>query len=107
MLAISPNAPFKRQLRYASRPSNQFERLARRNVLIALQAGRMLELSEPALAAYGAPLRFADFTDAGNDILASVARDLEAACLLCDEAELRSRLRAADRAGVIEVSSLN
>lgn len=67
--------------------------LARRNVLTALWAGRLMQLSEPALAAYAAEVHAADFEKAGDeDVVAKLAADLRQAGASRQPSEIRSRL---------------
>lgn len=72
--------------------------LARRNVLTGLWAGRLMQLSEPALAAYAVEVHASDFAEPGDeDIVAKIAADLRQAGARRRTAEIRSRLASFHR----------
>lgn len=67
--------------------------IARRNVLTALWAGRILGKAGDDLAAYARAVHIADFELPGDaDIVAKVSGDLEAAGLRNEAAQVRTRL---------------
>jgi len=69
--------------------------IARRNVLAALWAGRLMGLSETEMTAYAVEVHLADFTLTGDrDVVEKLTRDLASRGLALDEADIREKLSA-------------
>lgn len=69
--------------------------VARRNVLLALWAGRLMGLSGARLSAYAAEVHLADFGISGDaDVVTKITADLHRSGLSVRSCELRAKLGA-------------
>jgi hypothetical protein len=72
--------------------------VARRNVLLALWAGRLMNLPEADLTAYAAHVHFADFAVAGeDDVVLKLVLDLDAAGIGVPTQTVRAKLAECHR----------
>jgi hypothetical protein len=77
--------------------------VARRNVLMALWAGRLIGLSGPALTAYAVQVHLADFQASGDhDVADKVTADLHRAGVPARPSQVRMRLNAFHREALIQ-----
>jgi len=80
--------------------------IARRNVLAALWAGRLLGLSGPAVTAYAADVHLADHEVAGDaDVVAKIAGDLSAKGLPIPESIVRQKLCQLHREALMQLGT--
>jgi hypothetical protein len=72
--------------------------VARRNVLAAFWAGRLMGLSGAALSGYAAEVHFSDFIEGGDaDIVDKITKDLHRSGLAIAVCEVRALLSACHR----------
>ncbi|MFO1151242.1 MAG: ATPase inhibitor subunit zeta [Alsobacter sp.] len=77
--------------------------IARRNVLAALWAGRLMRLEGEALSSYAAQVHFSDFAVAGDeDIVSKLVLDLDAHGLTVPTQTVRDLLAACHRQALRE-----
>jgi hypothetical protein len=79
--------------------------IARRNVLAALWAGRLMRLGGEALTAYAAQVHFSDFAVPGDDdIVGRLVFDLEAAGVAIPPGTVRDLLAACHKQALRETA---
>ena len=77
--------------------------VARRNVLAALWAGRLMRLSGEQLSAYAAQVHFADFAIAGDDdVVLKLVLDLDAAGISVPMETIRRTLATCHGRALVE-----
>ncbi len=79
--------------------------IARRNVLAALWAGRVMGLTEPETAAYAVQVHLADFRVQGDaDVVEKLVRDLDERGHTTTPEAVRERLNAFHREALTQLS---
>lgn len=80
--------------------------IARRNVLAALWAGRLMGLSEAEITAYAVQVHLVDFEMTGDaDVVGKLARDLAARGHAVDPSAIRAQLQAFHAQALREASA--
>lgn len=98
MLAHAPNADTAALAGWCPEADTRDSVVARRNVLLALWAGRLMALPETELGAYAAAVHRADFAAPGDaDVVEKVARDLKGAGVPAALETVRAALSACHR----------
>jgi len=78
---------------------------ARRNVLLALWAGKLMGLSPDRLSAYAVDVHLADFQAVGDyDVVAKVTADLQRTGLSLEQADVSFSLAAFHRDALVQTN---
>jgi hypothetical protein len=80
--------------------------IARRNVLAALWAGELMSLPDPARTAYAVEVHLADYEVSGDaDVVAKIARDLNAKGVAISAGAVREKLCAFHRQALMQLGA--